>query len=293
MKDKTRLTCSAQKSLPNFIKSIKLPSDRELTELEIAFVKSYLLLISSPTQSNYTYSRIPSPEVHKIPSYIKLALFTKDLDFVDEIIQNGIQICVDSLQHVPSYNYVKSFTRNFTSVFTNLLELAKEYPEYGILNGIRSFCSGVVEVVQNYVDVPKNDYRYLLVNSAYTSKCCYCKTCLILNDFLDSEDISFVIRVSNTDHILEEFYNDKLEYKVAIDESLKNLLTITSKPWRDKFKVTITKKPLIPKNVQPMVSILPVIEELLAQVPSTRKSARKRIPLPLEEEPPAKVQKIE
>lgn len=297
MKDKTML--SFNDKLPNFIERKTLSDDKNLDDLELQYLNSHLRIISSAEGFQMRGQRRRYfPSMKNISKYIQLSLFTKDLDFIDTIIQESRKTCIKNLISIskPSSHVslsIDTFNTSITDIFKNIISMSNTCPGYGIINGFRSICDGILETLSSFVNVPENNYEYLLCPRYGSSKFCNCPLCMKISNFLSSNDKTYIMRTLKKEvkHIQKEFYNDTVNYRIEYDEPLKELLTITIDPWRDRERITITKKPLIPLHFQPMRKIIPIIEELLGQIPSKPKSARKRIPLPSEEEPPKKIQK--
>ena len=192
----------------------------------------------------------------------------------------------------------KSCVQNITELFELMMRLEKTYPGYGVLNGLRSIFMDMVGKSEEITEKPETEYSYSTNYEHPEKTVCYCPICKRINNILQSKASSGGVRIKKPqmDHIMDQFQNDIVSFRVITNKSLKELLTITSKPWgkKNELQVTITKKPLLDSGVQFVPKFLPVLQDLLSQIPSTKaKSARKRYLPSSGDEPPHKLQKTQ
>jgi len=260
--------------VPDFIKTKTFPET--LSPIEKEFFRSYLIL------------QTPNVGFSSAIDLIKQAIVSNDTELVEDIILT----CADEILKRVSRLHGSSYIRELEKFCNQLIELAKENTEIRIVNGLRAFLRINAEKCHELIEQPENDYCYSLSTSHPEKAMCNCHLCVKIANFLQVSKESLSLRISDEskEHLIDQFQNDLESFRIVINKSLKDLLTITFTPWgTSEQEVLITKKPLISSQFAPV--LLLKIDEILESLPISTKNARKRHPPPSEEEPAIKKQK--
>jgi len=264
---------------PDFIQKTTLPENRNLSSLEKEYAKCYI------------YGRLnhSSIQLKHLPDLIHLSLFLEDLNFFVQTITKCKDIFVGKLENAKFLTILAQLG----SIFDKLQKLEPLYPEYGLQQGLRMFLEGIKDRCDALLlNVEENCYEY---NTIRKNGVCYCgRVCLAIESALSSNYSSMELNIDNEylNHVKQEFQNNIPLYRLMMEKPLNEVIEITTTPRRNgKVNLKITKKPVVPYDIQGFPYILQKVEELLVKLPSYAKSARKRHLPVSNEEPPLKIQK--
>ena len=249
---------------------------KELTKLENEYLKRYVRLMVKNKLTG-------------LHEFISMALFSKDAEFVDEILlecQNTFLVFVDNF-----VKYKNIMKKEITNFFHESYQLQSKFPTFGIINYVRFILNSIIEKGNYVLEVEADDFCY---NQSVISHGCKCHTCKRVIDILDSNVESGILTISNeeVEHVMEEFQSDRISFRTILHNSLKDLVTITPKRYgKERHQLRIRKSPLIPFTLHSICKIVQLSQDLYSRIPSKAKSARTRN-LAVNE-PPKKIQKIE